>query len=196
MQYMNMQKPTIGIIIGSTRNGRFSEFPATWIKTLGTAREDLSFEIVDLRDYALPFLEGATNPSHMNGAYGNHDVDRFAEKMKSFDGYIIVTPEYNRSTSGVLKNALDHIYGEFSNKPVAFIAYGSVGGARAVEQLRLIAVEHQMAPIRNGVHIMAPWMLREADGSLKAGALDSYTKAGESMLEQLSWWAKALKVAR
>jgi NAD(P)H-dependent FMN reductase len=191
-----MEKPTIGIIIGSTRNGRFSEYPAQWVATLCATRDDLSCEVVDLRDYALPFLEDAVNPSHMNGVYGNPDVDRFAAKIKSFDGYIIVTPEYNRSTSGVLKNALDHIYGEFTNKPVAFIAYGSVGGARAVEQLRLIAVEHQMAPIRNGVHIMAPWMLREADGSLKTGALDSYTKAGESMLEQLSWWAKALKVAR
>ncbi len=191
-----MEKPTIGIIIGSTRNGRFSEHPAKWINELGEKREDLTFEIIDLRDYALPFLEDAVNPSYKNGVYGHPDVDRFAEKIKGLDGYIIVTPEYNRSTSAVLKNALDHIYGEFSNKPVAFIAYGSVGGARAVEQLRLMAVEHQMAPIRSGVHIMAHWNHREADGSLKTGALEEYVKAAETMLEQLSWWTKALKVAR
>jgi NAD(P)H-dependent FMN reductase len=118
------------------------------------------------------------------------------KKIASLDGYIIVTPEYNRSTSAVLKNALDHIYGEFTNKPVAFISYGSVGGARAVEQLRLMAIELQMAPIRNSVHIMAPWFLRNEDGSLKAGALDEYRKSGEGMLEQLAWWAKALTVAR
>ena len=191
-----MEKPTIGIIIGSTRNGRFGEFPAAWIKACGTTREDLSFEIIDLRDYALPFLEGAANPSQMNGVYGHPDVDRFASKIKGLDGYIMVTPEYNRSTSGVLKNALDLIYGEFANKPVAFVSYGSVGGARAVEQLRLIAVEHQMAPIRSAVHIMAPWFLREADGSLKAGALDSYVKTATGMIEQLAWWTKALKAAR
>lgn len=191
-----MEKLNIGVIIGSTRVGRFSEYPAQWIIDTAQTSETLSLEIVDLRDYALPFLEDAINPSHKNGVYGNPDVERFAEKIKSFDGYIVITPEYNHSTSGVLKNALDHIYGEFTNKPVAFIAYGSVGGARAVEQLRLIAVEHQMAPIRNAVHIMAPWMLREADGSLKAGAFDTYTKAAHGMLEQLSWWTKALKAAR
>jgi NAD(P)H-dependent FMN reductase len=191
-----MEKPTIGIIIGSTRNGRFGELPATWVAELGKAREDLSFETIDLRDYALPFLEGATNPSQMNGVYEHPDVIRFAEKIKGLDGYIIVTPEYNRSTSAVLKNALDHIYGEFAKKPVAFVAYGSVGGARAVEQLRLMAVEHQMAPIRTAIHIMAPWFMREVDGSLKTGALDTYVHAATGMFEQLAWWTKALKVAR
>jgi NAD(P)H-dependent FMN reductase len=156
----------------------------------------MAVEILDLRDYALPFLADSTNPSHRNGVYGDEAIDRFAHAIKKFDGYIIITPEYNRSTSGVLKNALDLIYGEFANKPVAFISYGSVGGARAVEQLRLIAVEHQMAPIRNGVHILAPWTLRNEDGTLKDGALDGYLKSAEAMLEQLSWWARALMHTR
>ncbi len=126
-----MSTPTIGIIIGSTRDGRFSEHPAQWILGLGKERTDVAFEIIDLRDHPLPFLQDAVNPSHKNGVYGDESVARFAEKIKSLDGYIIVTPEYNRSTSAVLKNALDHIYGEFTNKPVAFISYGSVGGSRA-----------------------------------------------------------------
>ena len=191
-----MEKHTIGIIVGSTREGRFSEYPATWIHALTEKSESLTAEIVDLRDYALPFLTSNTNPSRMGGVYPNPEVARFAEKIKALDGYIVVTPEYNRSTSGVLKNALDHIYGEFANKPVTFISYGSVGGARAVEQLRSIAIEHQMAPIRSAVHIMAPWFLRETDGSLKAGAFDSYTQGAEAMLEQLTWWTKALKTGR
>lgn len=191
-----MEKLAIGVIIGSTREGRFSEYPAHWVTALGSTRDDMKLEIVDLRDYALPFLEGAVNPSHLHGVYQHAEVVRFAEKIKGCDGYVIVTPEYNHSTSGVLKNALDCIYGEFTNKPVAFISYGSVGGARAVEQLRAIAIEHQMAPTRNAVHIMAPWMLREADGSLKTGALDVYTKSAESMLEQLAWWTKVLTAAR
>ncbi len=191
-----MNTVSIGIIVGSTRDGRFSEYPAQWILELGKERTDLAFEIIDLRDHPLPFLQDSVNPSYKNGAYGDESVDRFAKKIASLDGYIIVTPEYNRSTSAVLKNALDHIYGEFTNKPVAFISYGSVGGARAVEQLRLMAIELQMAPIRNSVHIMAPWFLRNEDGSLKAGALDEYKKSGEAMLTQLEWWVRALSVAR
>ncbi len=191
-----MEKLKIGIIIGSTREGRFSEHAGQWINEIAGTQDGLQVELIDLRDHSLPFLESATNPSQMGGVYPNEHVARWAEKIKSLDGYIIVTPEYNRSTSAVLKNSLDHIYGEFANKPVAFVSYGSVGGARAVEQLRTMAVEHQMAPIRSAVHIMAPWMLREADGSLKTDALESYTSGAEGMLTQLTWWAKTLKAGR
>jgi NAD(P)H-dependent FMN reductase len=191
-----MEKLNIGIIIGSTREGRFSEHSAKWLYELGKNHEALNLELIDLRDHTLPFLEARTNPSQMNGMYPDPQVAAWAEKIKSLDGYIVVTPEYNRSTSAVLKSALDHIYGEFAQKPIAFVSYGSVGGARAVEQLRLMAVEHQMAPIRTAVHIMAPWNLREADGTLKSGALDSYVQTAIGMLEQLVWWAHALKHAR
>jgi NAD(P)H-dependent FMN reductase len=191
-----MEKLNIGVIIGSTREGRFSEHAANWILSEGQKHEALSLTLVDLREHTLPFLESSSNPSQMGGVYSDTSAAKWAETIKNLDGYIIVTPEYNRSTSGVLKNALDHIYGEFANKPVAFISYGSVGGARAVEQLRLIAVEHQMAPIRSAVHIMAPWFLRETDSSLKAGALDSYAGAANGMLEQLTWWTRTLRLGR
>ncbi len=196
MSLTTMEQHRIGIIIGSTREGRFSEHPARWIMEQGGKHESLSFELIDLRDHPLPFLEGAQNPSHKGGKYEDPKVAKWAETIKNLDGYIMVTPEYNRSTSGVLKNALDHIYGEFAKKPVGFVAYGSVGGARAVEQLRLMAVEHQMAPVRNGVHIMAPWFMRNEDGTLKEGAFTSYEKSAETMLEELIWWTKALKSAR
>jgi NAD(P)H-dependent FMN reductase len=191
-----MEKATIGVIVGSTREGRFSEYPAQWIVEYSKKFENLSLSLIDLRDHSLPFLEDAKNPSHMGGVYENPGVAKWAETIKRHDGYIMVTPEYNRSTSGVLKNALDHIYGEFAKKPVGFIAYGSVGGARAVEQLRLMAVEHQMAPIRNGIHIMAPWFMRNEDGSLRADALTPYEKAADTMLEEIAWWAHTLKAAR
>ncbi len=191
-----MEKLHIGIIIGSTREGRFSEHPAHWLHELGKDHAELNFELIDLRDHTLPFLEGSNNPSQMHGVYPDQQVATWAATIKNLDGYIMVTPEYNHSYSAVLKNALDHISGEFGNKPVAFVSYGSVGGARAVEQLRLVAVEHQMAPIRNALHIMAPWFLREADGSLKAGALDSYVDAAKGMLAQLAWWTNALRNAR
>ena len=191
-----MEKITIGVIVGSTREGRFSEFPARWIMERGAQHPLLSLELIDLRDHVLPFLTDAKNPSQSGGVYADEGANVWAKRISALDGYIMVTPEYNRSTSGVLKNALDHIYGEFAKKPVGFIAYGSVGGARAVEQLRLIAIEHQMTPIRNGVHIMAPWFLRESDGTLKADGFTPYEKQADTMLAELSWWAKALKVAR
>ncbi len=191
-----MEKITIGVIVGSTREGRFSEYPAQWIMERGANHPLLSFELIDLRDHTLPFLESTKNPSQAGGIYSDEGVNAWAKRINALDGYIMVTPEYNRSTSGVLKNALDHIYGEFAKKPVGFIAYGSVGGARAVEQLRLMAVEHQMAPVRNGVHIMAPWFLREADGSLKVDALTPYEKQADTLLEEIAWWAEALKGGR
>lgn len=191
-----MEKLNIGILIGSTREGRFSEHAAKWLYGLGHTHESLNVELIDLRDHPLPFLEGSGNPSQMNGIYSDPNAATWAAKILSLDGYIVVTPEYNHGYSAVLKNAFDHIFGEFASKPIAFVAYGSVGGARAVEQLRLVAIEHQMAPIRNAVHIMAPWFLRETDGSLKAGALDSYAGAADGMFTQLAWWASALKSAR
>ncbi len=191
-----MEKLKIGIIVGSTREGRFSEHAAKWIKGLADVHENLETELVDLREYTLPFLQDAGSPSYMNGVYPEPEANRFAATIKKFDGFIIVTPEYNRSTSGVLKNALDHIFGEFGNKPVAFVAYGSVGGARAVEQLRLMAIEHEMAPIRHAVHIFAHWNLRGEDGAPKVGALDAYKDVGDKMLMQLTWWAKTLRSGR
>ena len=162
----------------------------------GKKFEELTFECIDLRDHPLPFLEDAQNPSHKGGVYEDARVQKWADTIAGCDGYIIVTPEYNRSTSGVLKNALDHIYGEFSRKPVGFIAYGSVGGARAVEHLRLIAIEHHMAPIRTSVHIMAPWSLRTEDGSLQSGALSPYEKQADTMLTELTWWTTTLRKGR
>lgn len=191
-----MHTPTIGIIIGSTRNGRFGEHPARWIHERAQTRTDIHTELIDLRDYPLPFLEDAVNPSHKGGVYGDEAVTKWAEAVKRFDAYIIVTPEYNRSTSGVLKNALDHIYGEFAKKPVGFVAYGSVGGARAVEQLRLMAIEHQMAPVRNAVHINAPWFLRTKEGTLLEGAFKDYEKQADTLLEDMAWWSVALQHAR
>jgi NAD(P)H-dependent FMN reductase len=105
----------------------------------------------------------------------------------------MISPEYNHGYSSAIKNAIDSIYIEWNNKPVGFLSYGSAGGARAVEQLREVAVELQMAPIRNGVHIMSPWNLTDEKGQLKSGALDDYEKPMQNMLEQLSWWARALK---
>lgn len=187
----------IKIILGSTRQNRFSDKPGKWILEEAKNKEGIDAEILDLRDYPLPFYNEPISPAMVkDGAYSNDIVRRFAAKIREADAFIIIVPEYNHSMPGVLKNALDSIYAEWNNKPVGFIAYGGVGGARAVEHLRGIAVELQMAPIRNAIHIPQHWNLLDQDGNLKDGAFDPFKKSAETFLDQLVWWAKALKSAR
>ncbi len=187
----------IKIIVGSTRPGRFSEALLPWLQSAIAARTEITAEVIDLRDHPLPFFNAPMSPAYVeNGDYGNDAINAFAEKIREADGFIIITPEYNHGPSAEVKNALDVLYREWNQKPVAFVSYGSAGGARAVEQLRQVAVELQMASTRNAVHIMAPWLLRNEDGSLKEGVLESYEASLAGTLDQLTWWGNALKAAR
>jgi NAD(P)H-dependent FMN reductase len=137
----------IAVIIGSTRPGRNGEQVAKWVHETASKRTDAEFELVDLLDFNLPHLDEAV-PASM-GVYANAHTQAWAAKVAEFDGYIFVTPEYNHSTSGALKNALDFIYSEWNNKAAGFVSYGaSAGGSRAVEHLRLIAGELQLADVR------------------------------------------------
>ncbi len=187
----------VKIILGSTRPNRFSEKVMPWMQETLVKDTNLQIEVLDLRDYDLPFFNEPMSPAYVTtGDYGNDVVNKWAAKIKEADAYIMVTPEYNHGYSAVLKNALDVVYKEWNNKPVAFVAYGSAGGARAVEQLRQVAVELHMASVRSAVHIMAPWMLLDEAGKLKAGSLESYTHSFTDALTQLNWWGEALKAAR
>ncbi len=187
----------VKVILGSTRPNRFGEKILPWVKENLSAKPEFEHEVLDLRDYSLPFYDQPVSPSTVKGgAYANEAVRNFAKKIAEADAFLIITPEYNHSTSAVLKNALDAISAEWNKKPVAFVAYGSAGGARAVEHLRNIAVELQMAPVRSAVYIFMPWLLLDEKGALKEGALAPYAQAMQGTLDQLFWWAKALKAAR
>lgn len=195
---MNDTTPlSLKIITGSVRDGRFSEKAAAWIDAELRKQEGLAVELLDLRDYEMPFFNEAETPSMKSKPYENEAVARFTTKIGEGDAYVIVTPEYNRGTSGVLKNALDWVYQEWNKKPVAFVSYGSVGGARAVEQLRLSAIELQMAPIRTAVHFPGedfyPVLFGKADAD---EMFAKYAEKGGEMIDQLLWWARALKAAR
>ncbi|OGZ08226.1 MAG: FMN reductase [Candidatus Lloydbacteria bacterium RIFCSPHIGHO2_02_FULL_50_13] len=184
------------IILGSTREGRFGDKPARWIFEEAKKKVGAEVELLDLRDYPMPFFNDPVSPSYRKGAHQNPVVAKWAAKIAEADAFIVVTPEYNHGYSGVLKNALDHVFPEWKNKPVSFVAYGGVGGARAVEQLRLVSVELQMAPMRSAVHIPAPWTLLDEKGNLKEGALDQFAQGADNLLTQLVWWADALRAAR
>jgi NAD(P)H-dependent FMN reductase len=139
----------IGIILGSTRPNRNGEQVAKWVFDAAIQRADAEFELIDLRDYPLPHLDEPMPPSF--GRYQQDHTKQWAAKIASFDGFVIVTPEYNHGTSGVLKNAIDYLYAEWNNKAVGFVSYGGAGGARAAEHLRLVAGELQMADVRQQV---------------------------------------------
>lgn len=189
-----MAKPKIGVIVGSTRPGRFADHPAKWIVDIASKRGDIDVELLDLRDYPMPFFDEPVSPGW--GASKNEVALRWQKKIASLDGYIATVAEYNRGPTAVLKNALDYAYKEWNNKPIAFVGYGGVGGARAVEQLRLHAVELQMAPIRAGVHIQIPVYMAILQEGKKLEDFDVLQQNAKDMLDQLVWWTNALKAAR
>ena len=194
---MTSKKLELKIIIGSTRPNRFSEQTANWFTEIAKNYPEFSVEVLDLRDYPMPYYEEANSPSQIKvGDYKNEIINKWGRKIGEADAFVIISPEYSHGYSAVLKNALDYVYAPWNNKPVAFVGYGSVGGGRAVEQLRVVSVELQMAPIRNAVHIIAPWTLTESDGSLRVGALSSYESSANELLKQLLWWAETLRAGR
>jgi NAD(P)H-dependent FMN reductase len=188
----------IAVIIGSTRQGRFSEKPARWIFDELKKRKGVEVELLDLRDYRIPFYDHPASPAWVQGPFGDDTTKAWTKKIGEADGFIIVAPEYNRGYSAELKNAIDHVYGEWNNKPVAFVSYGGVGGGRAVEQLRLVAIELQMAPIRQGVHIFfdAYMAMVKDPVPVDPAKFASVQPSADTMLDQLIWWTNALKSAR
>lgn len=193
-----MANPKIAIIVSSTRPTRFADLPTAWIKAQAEARGDIDVEVVDLRDHPLPFFnEVASNawaPSQDPGAVA------WQKKIGEFDGYIFVVAEYNRSITGVLKNALDQAYVEWAKKPMGAIAYGSMGGANALGHLQNIGVELQMVPTRNNVRIGGGDFFKVHPGFGGTGNLGdiegSIAPSAKAMLDDVVWWAKATMAAR
>jgi NAD(P)H-dependent FMN reductase len=181
----------IGIILGSTRPNRNGEQVAKWVYDIASRRSDAEYELVDLRDYPLPHLDEPMPPSF--GQYQNEHTRQWADKIASFDGFVIVTPEYNHSTSGVLKNAIDYLYAEWNNKAVGFVSYGGVGGARAAEHLRLVAGELQMADVRQQVALS---LLTEFENFSVFKPGDYNLAALDTLLDQVIAWSTALEPLR
>ena len=187
-------KPKIGIVISSIRENRFADKPAQWFLDIARKRTDMDFEIVDLRDFDLPLFAEPKSPAY--GPPQNEIARRWGAKLAELDGLVFIVAEYNRSITGALKNALDYAYKEFGRKPAAFVGYGGVGGARAVEQLRLITVELQMVPTRNGVHIALEPFMAVMKGEKTLADFDHLNKGTEVLLDEFAWWVNATKAAR
>ncbi len=174
-------KPIILVITGSTRDGRFGPTVADWFMSVAAAREELHFELVDLCDWPLPFFNSPETPS--SGAIAP-EAKAWSAKISSADGFVFITPEYNRGYPAVLKNALDYLYDEWRGKPVAFVGYGtSAGGARAIGQLHQVVVELNMIPVRNDVVLVSAHRLFDESGKLKE---DRFEQKANDLLDQLS----------
>jgi NAD(P)H-dependent FMN reductase len=183
--------PQIGIILGTTRPNRNGEQVARWVLDIATQRSDAEFELIDLRDYPLPHLDEPQRPSL--GQYANDHTKARAQKIATFDGFVMVTPEYNHGTSGVLKNAIDYLYAEWQNKAVGFVSYGSVGGARAAEHLRLVAGSLQMADVRQQVALS---MITEFEDLTVFKPGDYNISALHTQLDRVIAWSTALAPLR
>jgi NAD(P)H-dependent FMN reductase len=188
---------TISVIVGSTREGRFSEKPAKWIFQYLRKREAVDARLLDLRDFPMPFFDQPATPAMPGRApYVEGVVRRWTAAIAQSDGFIFVTPEYNYGISAVLKNAIDWVYPEWNRKAAGFVSYGSAMGARGVQQLRETLIEVQVAPIRSSVHIpVATLWAHYTGGDVDAGLAELETTAVK-LIDDLLWWTAALKSAR
>jgi len=184
-----MSKLKVAVIIGSTREQRFAPVPAQWIARLVAERPELDVEVLDVADYPMGFYGDTTTTTAQA-----ETADKWKTKLREFDAYILTAAEYNHAPTAVLKNAID--YGDWIQKPMGFVGYGGVGGARAVEQLRMIAVEMSSMSVKTGVHILFPDYLAVVKGENKLDDYPHLAEAAKNMLDQLIWWGKALKAAR
>lgn len=186
----------VQVITGTTREGRFSEGVAEWVVGRLSARADFDVESLDLRDHPLPFFDGAA-PARTGRDYPREDVGRLGQTIDRADAFVILTAEYNHGYPAVLKNAMDWTFVEWRRKPVAFIGWGNVGGSRAIEQLRAVAVEFEMAPVRHAVHILPEIMIaaRQADATAPSPFLSLEPRL-DLLADDLAWWTRTLAAGR
>jgi NAD(P)H-dependent FMN reductase len=187
----------ISVIVGSTRQGRFSEKPAQWILQHLKKRDGVEARLLDLRDFPMPFFDQSVPPAMPGKApYENEFVKKWTAAIGQSDGFVFVTPEYNYGPSAVLKNAIDWVYPEWNRKAAAFVSYGSAQGARGVQQLRETAIELQLAPVRSSVYIPVSTLWAHFQGGDVGAGLAALEESAGKMIDDLLWWTAALKAAR
>ncbi len=181
----------IAIITGSTRPGRQSEVVARWVLDIAMRRRDAEFELVDIAQHNLPLFDEPMPPSL--GQYTREHTRKWAAKIASFDGYVFVTPEYNHGYPAALKNAIDFLYAEWNNKAAGFVSYGGVGGVRAVEQLRLVMSELEVADVRNQVILS---LLTDFENFTTFKPQPRHVGEVQVLLDQVIAWSSALQPLR
>jgi NAD(P)H-dependent FMN reductase len=188
---MEDQKLRVAIILGSTRPGRNGEAVAKWVYEIAKKRSDAEFEYIDVKDFNLPLLDEPVPPSR--GQYSKEHTRKWAAKIDSFDAFVFVAAEYNHGIPGALKNAIDFLYNEWNNKVAGFVGYGSAGGVRSVEQLRLVMAEVQVATVRAQVQLS---LFTDFENFSVFKPAPYHEKTINTMLEQVIAWGNALRTVR
>ena len=186
-----MTQLKIGIIVGSTRPGRNGQKVAQWVWQKAQDRPGAQYDLIDLADFDLPVLDEPV-PASMHD-YTHHHTKVWSAKIAAYDGFIFVTPEYNHSTSGALKNAIDYLYTEWNNKAAAFVSYGSAGGVRAVEHLRAVASELQLAHVRQSLSFS---LYSDFDRMTEFQPAAGHDATAQTMFAQLESWSRAMRSIR
>jgi NAD(P)H-dependent FMN reductase len=190
-------EPRIAIIVASTRTTRFAEYPLRWLHEQLDGNTEFTFEYVDLREHTLPneVLQGSA--AMFPRQYGSDDHRALGEIFDRADGFLVLVNEYNHAYSAPLKNTLDHYFAEWNRKPISFLGYGNVGGSRAIEQLRQVVDELDMASVRPTVNVLGNIIMEIRGGNENVTELFApLVPRLEALLNDLHWWATALKTAR
>ena len=183
----------LAVLVASTRTTRFADHPLAWILP---KLDGFEVDVVDLRDLTLPNYDLPTPPAMAFRQYGSDVEQGLGERLDAADGFIVITNEFNHGYSAALKNVLDHYFIELSHKPIAFLGYGNVGGARAIEQLRQVVIELDMVPIKYSVNILGPQYFAIREGVAADEAFAPLEVPLARLLESLTWWADATTTAR
>ena len=180
----------IAILIGSTRPNRRGEAVGRWVYEHARRRDDADYTLIDLKEVGLPFLDEPKSPAM--GDYAHEHTRRWSARIAPCDGFVFVTPEYNHSTSPALKTALDFLYREWNDKAAGFVGYGNLGGGRAVEHLRGVCGELQIATVRQQVALLlaTDWV----EGEFKPAA--RHEKSLSTLYDQVVRWGGALQALR
>jgi NAD(P)H-dependent FMN reductase len=186
----------VGLIVGSTRPNRFADTPVRWLVEGAAARSDLRLTVLDLRDYELPLFNEPASPVYTGGIYTEPKAEAWRSRIGKFDAFVATVAEYNHGPTAVLKNAFDSAYLEWQRKPIAFVGYGGVGAARAIETLRGVVIELQMTPIRHEVNIAMEPYLGVVQSGRSLNDYDYLVQSREVMFDHLVWWGEALKAGR
>jgi NAD(P)H-dependent FMN reductase len=186
----------VGLIVGSTRPNRFADIPMRWLVEGAAARRDLQLTVLDLRDFQLPFLNEPASPMAVGGVFSEPEAEAWRKRIGEFDAFVAIVAEYNHGPTAVLKNAFDSALNEWQRKPIAFVGYGGVGAARAIETLRGVVIELQMAPIRHEVNIAREPFLGILQKDRSLNDYEYLVQSRDSMFDHLAWWGEALKAAR
>lgn len=184
------------LIIGSTRPNRFADIPTRWITEGAKSRDDFKLETLDLREHPLPLFNEPAPVGYVGGKFTEAAAEAWRHRIGAYDGFIVTAAEYNHAPTGVLKNAFDSASFEWARKPIAFVGYGGVGGARAIEHLRGIAVELQMAPIKQEVNIAMAEYLGVVQQGKTLNDYDHLVASRAAIFDNMVWWGNALKTAK